>query len=273
MLEPVRNLWVSGLLVLGAILVSVAILAFLHQLAPSLRHRVIAVLTFFAGLYFPLEFFIPYHNFLTPWRNSVADFLRLMAAFTFGLGIINLLIIHGRHLLRWTSNAPFSLAFFSGFLLMLVIGLISHYKPTLWAQAVPKEAIGTVGFWDAAFRLFFEGALQSLNATIFALLAFFIVSAAYRAFRIRTLEAGLLMATAIVVMLANVPIGQQWLTGWIPEQSSLAWLRLEKLSHWLQTQVNAPTMRAIVFGLWVGSLAMAVRIILSLERTFTVGGQ
>jgi hypothetical protein len=32
-------------------------------------------------------------------------------------------------------------------------------------------------------------------------------------------------------------------------------------------------MRAIVFGLWVGSLAMAVRIILSLERTFTVGGQ
>ncbi|MFA0750192.1 MAG: hypothetical protein SLRJCFUN_000595 [Candidatus Fervidibacter sp.] len=273
MVEPVRNAWVNGLLVVGAILVSGGALALLHQLAPSVRRWVIAVLTLLAGLYFPLEFFISHHNFLTPWRDSVADFGRLMAAFTFGLGIINLLLIHGRHLLRWTSNAPFSLAFFAGFLLMLVTGLISHYYPTLWARGVPKDAIGVVGFWDAAFRLFFEGALQSLNATIFALLAFFIVSAAYRAFRIRTLEAGLLMATAIIVMLANVPIGQQWLTGWIPEESSLAWLRLENLAHWLQTQINAPAMRAIAFGLWVGSLAMAVRIILSLERTFTVGGQ
>lgn len=273
MVEPVRNAWVNGLLVVGAILISGGALALLHQLAPSVRRWIIAVLTLLAGLYFPLEFFIPHHNFLTPWRDSVADFGRLMAAFTFGLGIINLLLIHGRHLLRWTSNAPFSLAFFAGFLLMLVTGLISHYYPTLWARGVPKDAIGVVGFWDAAFRLFFEGALQSLNATIFALLAFFIVSAAYRAFRIRTLEAGLLMATAIIVMLANVPIGQQWLTGWIPEGSSLAWLRLENLAHWLQTQINAPAMRAIAFGLWVGSLAMAVRIILSLERTFTVGGQ
>ena len=115
MVEPVRNAWVNGLLVVGAILVSGGALALLHQLAPSVRRWIIAVLTLLAGLYFPLEFFIPHHNFLTPWRDSVADFGRLMAAFTFGLGIINLLLIHGRHLLRWTSNAPFSLAFFSGF--------------------------------------------------------------------------------------------------------------------------------------------------------------
>lgn len=273
MFEPVRSPLVNMVFIGGALLSSVLLLALLHSLAPATRRWIIVAITFLLGLYFPLEFFTPSHNFLTPWRDSVADLGRLMFAFTFGLGVFNLVLIHSRHLIRRTPNFPFSLAFFVGFTLMLGTGILHHYAPTFLAAAPKPGAIGVMGFWKAAFRLLFEGALQALNATVFALLAFFIVSAAYRAFRIRTLEAGFLMVMATVVMLANVPVGQQWLTGWIPDQGIFGNLRLENLAHWLQTQINAPTMRAILFGLAVGALGMALRIILSLERTFTVGAR
>lgn len=269
MFEPVRDSWLNIALIFVAIFISILVLAAIHSSPPQFKRILTVVVVFFAGLYFPVEFYIPRHNFLTPFRDSVSNLVQVLAAFTFGLGVVNLVLIHGRHVLRRTTNLPFSLAFFAGFLLMTVVGFIQRYSPQLWAK---KAGSGQVVFWEGMHKLLFEGMLLPLTSTVFSLLAFFIVSAAYRAFRIRTLEAGLLMAAAIIVMLANVPVGT-WLTSWLPAEGWLKWLRLENAAIWLTTQINAPTQRAILFGLWVGALGAALRIWLSLERTFAAGGR
>jgi len=114
-------------------------------------------------------------------------------------------------------------------------------------------------------RVLFLGMLNSLDATMFSLLAFYIAAAAYRAFRVRSIEAILLMGAAFVVMLGQVPFGMA-LTARLPTEGLLASFRIEVISNWILQTINTPAYRAMNFGLALGGLAMALRIWLSLER-------
>lgn len=120
-------------------------------------------------------------------------------------------------------------------------------------------------FASTTYDILFNGMFNSLDATMFAILAFFIVSAAYRAFRIRSAEATLMMLSAFIIMLGQVPLGIV-LTNWIPHDSHFAIFRLEVMANWILTGINAAAFRAIIFGILMGYLAMSLRVWLSLER-------
>ena len=98
------------------------------------------------------------------------------------------------------------------------------------------------------------------NATMFALLAFFVASAAFRAFRARNIEAALLLASAIIVLLAQAPIGR-WITTALPH-----------LSDWILDILSNGSRRAIIMGAAVGAIATGLRVILGIERSH-LGGE
>ena len=60
---------------------------------------------------------------------------------------------------------------------------------------------------NSMFYWFYDKFYLPLGATMFALLAFFVASASYRAFRIRNFEATLLLIAGVLLMLGRVPIG------------------------------------------------------------------
>jgi hypothetical protein len=129
-------------------------------------------------------------------------------------------------------------------------------EPTL-----PQAAVAVR---DLHYVLFFS-MFKSLGAAMFALLAFYIASAAYRSFRVRTGEATLMMAAAFIVMLGQIPLGM-WLTNRLPQEGELSRLRVEELSHWVLSWVSMAGLRGVLLGIAVGALAMSLRVWLSLER-------
>ncbi len=115
------------------------------------------------------------------------------------------------------------------------------------------------GLQNTMFRLFFDHVMMPILATMFSLLAFFIASAAYRAFRARNLLASLLLFAALIVMLRFNP--------YMPFPTVVAPF-MAKLSNWLMNVPNLAAQRAIVMGVGLGIVATALKVILGIERGY-----
>lgn len=231
----------------------------LQQLGSTARRKLTVACTFVAGLFYLVSFFVPQTiNPVKSYETPLGNFLLVVGGFTVGLGVINLSMSHGKALMRARPGWINSLGFFLGFLGMAIFGIWNMYLE-------PVEGAATVPFATAGYKLLFDGLLTPLQSTTFALLGFYIVTAAYRAFRIRTVEAGLMTVIAFLVMLGQVPLGQA-LTNFLPADGVFASLRLENVANWLLTIPNTAATRGILFGSVTGSFALSMRVWLSLER-------
>tara|TARA_Y100000588_G_C14191844_1_gene898360 strand:- start:552 stop:1355 length:804 start_codon:yes stop_codon:yes gene_type:complete len=141
--------------------------------------------------YAPLNDFID--NDATQWFDIIAGF----AAF---LGVINLLQLHMNKIVNKKNHWRYSLFTLSGFVLMIIFGFIYNGSSVDMGPHLKEKG--------SAFYWMFKHIYLPLGASMFALLAFFVASASYRAFKIRNFEATLLLISGIFLMIGRVPLGQ-----------------------------------------------------------------
>ncbi|MCL4425919.1 MAG: hypothetical protein M1299_01305 [Firmicutes bacterium] len=172
--------------------------------------------------------------------NNMDKYFNISGTFALLIGLISLTMVHGMNIRRRKEgwyNSVVLLVVMYGYLLL---GLIEGNKGT-------------------TFRWIYNNAFLNLDATMFSLLAFYIASAAYRAFRIRSWEATVLLIAAFWVMLGNIPFGEA-LGPWVVDGKD-----------WIMRIPNTAAMRAIQIGAYVGAFAVAMRIILGIERAHMGG--
>jgi hypothetical protein len=255
--------------IIGTTIVFVVVMALLHITSSGFKKRLTMALAFLGGAFYLVEFMLParFHvlgfagpvidNPLSPYLEPSGNLQNIILSLAIMLGIVNLFRVNGRLIVRRRPGWHNGLVFFLGFFGMLTFGMLDYYKP------LSAGAQAQVAGW---YGVFFGGAFTALGATSFSLLAFYIVSAAYRSFRVRSPEAILLLISALIMMLGLTPLGTKFVTGWIPLDSSYAWLKLENVSEWILTVLNGAAQRALLFGIAVGVVATSLRIWLSLER-------
>ena len=95
-----------------------------------------------------------------------------------------------------------------------------------------------------------------IGESIFALLGFFLASACGRAFKIKSVASGILIVSAVVLMLGNVPIG------------SMIYGKFPAIGMWLIDNPSMAAQRGLIVSMGLGSLALAVRTMLGLERGY-----
>ena len=174
--------------------------------------------------------------------KEIANWGRVISPFVLVLAVVTLIQTHWHRIQRRTEHWQYSLVVFAGMLAMVITGIPS-------------------GPQHPAFAWLFNNVQVPMDATMFSLLAFFIASAAYRAFRARTFEATLLLVTAVIVMLGNVPVGDLlW-----PDAASNA-------RQWILDNPNLSARRGIILGVSLGAISQSIRIILGIERSYLGGG-
>ena len=150
------------------------------------------------------------------------------------------------------KNAGYSAVFLIFLAVMIVCAL----------KGQTDEAKGTI--WKTSFDFLFNAIQAPMGSAVFSMITFYMISAAYRSFKVRSLEAGFLMAAAIVCMVGQMPIGEL-LASLVPESWKL--LQLPWLSSKLLSVLNAAAYRAVLIGTLIGSVAISLRIWLGLDNS------
>ncbi len=207
-----------------------------------MRSTVPLVLTFVIGLFMVGEYFIP-HWWYHQWTQVFLEWGLILAAAAFLLGLFNLIQVNLPKVMNKEEDWGYKLVMLVSLVGTLVVGF---YGGT-----------GRLNSGEA-YKWLFDFVFVPLNATMFALLAFYIASAAFRAFRARNLEATVLLVAAIIVMIARVPLG---------EDLPLLGEKLPQFMNWIMDVPNIAARRAIFIGAALGAVSTGLRVILGIERS------
>ncbi len=175
-----------------------------------------------------------YFGALTGLEKTLYSWSVIVAGFAAILGIGNLTRIYARKISRGQDT------FLSATALAVMWGILLY--------GIFK------GQQDAIYRQLFDAMYTPVGTTTMSLLAFFIASAAARAFRPRSVEASIMLVCSLITILGRAPAG------------ALIWQGLPQAADWLQAVPSNAGARGILLGAALGALSMSIRVMVGIER-------
>lgn len=188
------------------------------------------------GMIMLIQFFVP-SEFSGEVRSEITDWVQIIYAFALIVGVVGLFKYHITRISRKEEGWFFNLVTVSSLVFMAFLGFVFG------------RADGSPFMW------FFNHMMAPMQATVFSLLAFFVASAAYRGFQAKNTEAILLLLSTVFIMFGIASLGSS-----IPLFSDIA--------NWVLMNPSMTARRGIFIGVGLGTIAVSLRVILGVERTY-----
>ncbi len=204
-----------------------------------MKKEIPLIITFLLGAWMIFENFAGGIPWVRESRETLFNGGIIIMAFTYILGLYSVIFVNLKKIRRG-QDVIHKVALLASLTLMIVLGF--------WGVTP-----GTPFDW-MYLKLYVP-----LQATMFSLLAFYIASAAFRAFRARSMEATLLLVCASFVMMGRIPLGES------------IWGAFPDISDWIMNFPNLAGKRAILIGAALGAISTGLRVILGLERSYLGG--
>jgi hypothetical protein len=205
----------------------------------SLRSTLPTAVAIAVGLFVLLALFTPYAAFQDIGTYFI-DTAVIIAAFALFLGVLNVLRVHARQI-RTGPSRLYSFVLVIAMLVVLLLGL----PPLPDAPSGPNQA--TV-VW------LFENVQVPIQASLSAILVFFVVRAAFRLVSRRSLESLVMLLVTLLVLVGQAALGLSPL--------------LTEVRDWILDVPAMAGVRGILLGVALGALLTGVRLLFGVERPY-----
>lgn len=170
------------------------------------------------------------------------DLAIIVGAFAFFLGVLNLLRVHARKLRERPSDRFYSFVLLVVMILVLIFGL-----PPLEGEPFgPSQPL---------VQWLFENVQVPIQASLSALLVFFLVMAAYRLLSLRNAESAVMLIVALLVLLGQAAVG--------------LFAPLSEVKDWIVAVPALAGVRGILLGVALGAVLTGIRLLLGVERPYS----
>ncbi|MCK5125081.1 MAG: hypothetical protein KAR42_02390 [candidate division Zixibacteria bacterium] len=210
-----------------------------------MKREIPLLIVFVAGCFMAIQFFVP-HASSEYVYEFVMDWTIIIGVFAMALGIWSFVKVSLNKINRRQENWQYSIVAMAGLFGMIVFG----------SSIMKLFGATQVGLESYMFKHFFDYVIIPLHATTFSLLAFYIASAAFRAFKAHSLMATVLLVSALIIMLRFNPF-----LGPVGEYVGDG-------AAWILNYPNMAAKRAIGIGIGLGMVATALKVILGIERGY-----
>ena len=197
-----------------------------------------------------LQYFIP-HQLSQAFFERTLKMNQIIAIFALMVALVSVPRNHIRRIRVRGENWQYSIILLVGFSLLPIAAIIDNGLGFF---------TGKIKIDGLVFDWIYVNVQIPLGNTVFAMLAFYITSAAYRAFRARTFDAAILLTAGIIVLLANAPPTDMYI-----------WSNFSSIRNWILETPSGAAQRALLLGLGLGAVSQSLRILFGIDRSWLGG--